>query len=140
MPIADPGDKKGAGIIVKFMARGIAKGGNADHYIRQLPGNASQWGNCRFVFDVDAREYDWLAVYHDLPRLPSTFSEEELRCPPERTVLITTEPSSITVYGTDYLRQYGMVITSQEPWVISHPQPIFTQGSWLVMTIPYWRR
>ena len=128
MPIADPGVKREAGIIIKFMARGISKGGNADHYSRQLPGNASRWGNCRFVFDVDACEYDWLAVYHDLPRLPpSTFSEERLRCPPEKTVLITTEPSSITVYGTDYLRQYGMVITSQEPWVISHPHPIFTQ-------------
>lgn len=113
--------------IVKFLARGIERGGNANHYTRQLPGETSSWGDCRFVFDIDAQEYDWLAVYHDLSRRPWTFSQENLRCPPEKTVLITTEPSSITVYGTDYLRQYGMVITSQEPWAVSHPHRIFTQ-------------
>jgi hypothetical protein len=127
MPIADPHINKQPNITVKFMARGIVRGGSADHYIRQLPGDMSAWGNCRFIFDVDAREYDWLVVYHDLPRRPWTFSEERLRCPPEKTVLITTEPSSITVYGTDYLRQYGIVITSQEHWVISHANPVFTQ-------------
>jgi hypothetical protein len=114
-------------IVVKFMARGIVQGANVDRWTRQLPGNTPQWGNCLFTFDADAKEYDWLAVYHDLSRLPWTFSEERLYCPPEKTILITAEPSSITVFGTDYLRQYGAVITSQEPWAISHPNPIFTQ-------------
>jgi hypothetical protein len=109
------------------MARGIERGDKADHYIRQLPGNTLSWGSSRFVFDIDAQEYDWLVVYHDLFRRPWTFSQENLCCPPERTLLVTTEPSSITVYGTDYLRQYGMVITSQEPWAAPHPHRIFTQ-------------
>ncbi len=114
-------------LIVKFMARGLVREENFARWTRQLPGDTCGWGNCRFIFDVDAREYDWLAIYHDLSRRPWSFSEERLFCPPEKTVLITAEPSSITVYGTDYLRQFGMIITSQEPWAISHPNPIFTQ-------------
>lgn len=113
--------------IVKFMARGLVPGVKHDRWTRQLPGNTSVWGNCRFIFDPEAKEYDWLAVYHDLSRRPWRLSEERLRCPSENTVLVTAEPSSITVYGTDYLRQFGMVITSQEPWAISHPYPVFTQ-------------
>jgi hypothetical protein len=114
-------------IRVKFLARGIEPGGSAAHYTRQLPVNKPVWGNCRFVFDIDTLDYDWLVVYHDLFRRPWSFSEERLRCPHDKTILVTTEPSSITVYGTDYLRQYGVVITSQEPWAVSHPNPIFTQ-------------
>lgn len=94
---------------------------------RQLPGGESRWGRCRFVFDVAARSYDWLVVYHDLNRPRGSLSIEKLACPREKTILVTTEPSTITVYGTDYLRQFGSVITSQEPWVISHPNPTFTQ-------------
>jgi len=109
------------------MARGLVQRENHERWTRQLPENTTRWGNCRFIFDPAAKEYDWLAVYHDLSRKPWTFSEERLCCPPEKTVLITAEPSSITVYGTDYLRQFGMIITSQEPWAIPHPHPIFTQ-------------
>jgi hypothetical protein len=113
--------------IVKFMARGIVQGESVERWTRQLPGDSLQWGNCIFTFDVAATEYDWLAVYHDLSRLPWKFSEEHLHCPSEKTILVTGEPSSITVFGTDYLRQFGVVVTSQEPWAVSHPNPIFTQ-------------
>ena len=114
-------------ITVKFIARGMLRGKSKDRWSRQLPGKNSQWGGCRFTFDIDAKEYDWLVVYHDLPREPMSLSIEKLHCPREKTILITTEPSSITVYGSDYLRQYGMIITSQEPWAIRHPNIIFTQ-------------
>lgn len=57
-----------------------------------------------------------------------SLSIEKLRCPREKTILITTGPSSITVYGSDYLRQqYGLIITSQEPWTIKHDNVLFTQ-------------
>ena len=109
------------------MARGLIQGTDPIRFSRQFPGGGRQWGDCRFVFDPNTQEYDWLVVYHDLSRRPWSFSEERLGCAPGKTVLITAEPSSITVYGTDYLRQFGMVITSQEPWAIRHPHPIFTQ-------------
>jgi len=110
------------------MAKGLPRDfDDKSRYSRQLPGNHSQWGNCRFIFDPYAYEYDWLIVYQDLPRELKAASVEKLNCPREKTILITGEPSSITVYGTYFLRQFGFIITSQEPWAIKHPNAIFTQ-------------
>lgn len=114
-------------ITVKFIARGLRRQESKQRWSRQLPGDNSSWGNCRFTFDIDAKEYDWLVVYHDLPRESMSLCTEKLCCPREKTILVTTEPSSITVYGSDYLHQYGLIITSQEPWAIKHPNIIFTQ-------------
>lgn len=125
-------------ITVKFMARGIVRDSNVICWLRQFPKNIPEWGNCQFSFDVDLDEYDWLAVYHDLPRKPWDISKEKLNCPKENTILITAEPSTITVYGTDYLKQFGYIITSQEPWAIRHPGAIFTQpGLIWFYGIPY---
>ena len=124
----DRSGRKDSPIIVKFMAKGLPRdSNNKDRYSRQLPGDHSQWGKCRFVFDPYAQEYDWLIVYHDLPRELKSASIEKLHCPREKTILITGEPSSITVYGTYFLQQFGFIITSQEPWAINHPNAIFTQ-------------
>ena len=112
-------------IKVKVMSRGLKRGRPIDGFLRQFPGNRPQWGNCLFDFDVDSRDYDWLVVYHDLPKGEGLFNEEKLACPRERTMLITCEPSSITVFGSDYLRQFGHILTFQEPWAIRHPSVIF---------------
>ena len=115
-------------IIVKFTGMGVGPSPNDKlRFSRQLPGDNSIWGKCRFLFDANAQEYDWLVVYHDLPGGSKSQSVERLQCPREKTILITSEPSSITVYGSHYLRQFGFVITSQEPWAIKHPNAIFTQ-------------
>jgi hypothetical protein len=123
----DQASKENKQIIVKFVTRGLLRNGNKKRLSRQLPGKDSRWGRCKFTFDIDATEYDWLVVYHDLPREYFTKGIEKLRCPRENTILITTEPSSITVYGSYYLHQFGLLITSQEPWAINHPNAIFTQ-------------
>ncbi len=112
-------------IIVKFMSRGLPRGQDTGQFLRLFPGSVPRWGRCRFVLDFDCHEYDWLVVYHDIPKDGKRLVELPLFCPRERTILITPEPSSITVYGTDYLKQYGTVITFQEPWVISHPHAVF---------------
>ena len=67
-----------------------------------------------FIFGPDARNYDWLVVYDDLPRFIG-MTEEPLACPPENTLLITSEPSGVKVYGRSFVRQFGHVLTSQEP-------------------------
>ena len=113
-------------IKVKFMQRGLRKGETADGYIRQFPRSFPQWGNCIFDFDVDCTDYDWLVVYHDIPRGDGLFTHEKLRCSRERTMLVTGEPSSITVFGRDYLRQFGCILTFQEPWAMKHPNVIYT--------------
>lgn len=110
---------------VKFMHRGLRRGKSPVNFLRQFPGNTPQWGTCRFDFDVDCRDYDWLVVYQDLPKGDSLFTEEKLACPREKTMLITGEPSTITVFGSDYLRQFGCILTFQEPWAMRHPNVIF---------------
>jgi hypothetical protein len=110
---------------VKFMHRGLGRGRSADYFLRQFPGTRPQWEECAFDFDLDCRDYDWLVVYHDLPPGPTLFTEERLACPRERTLLITGEPSTITVFGRDYLRQYGTILTFQEPWAMRHPNVVF---------------
>lgn len=113
-------------IIVKFMARQPLEFYKSQ-WPRQFPGNITQWGKCQFVFDDNAKEYDWLVIYHDIARRPDTTGIEQLQCPREKTILITTEPSTITVYGEDYLNQFGIILTSQEAWAIPHPDIIFSQ-------------
>lgn len=108
------------------MHRGLKRDTPLAGYLRQFPGSSPQWGNCQFDFDVDCRDYDWLVVYQDLPRKPGLFTEEKLGCPRERTLLLTGEPSSITVFGRDYIRQYGCVLTFQEPWAMKHPNVVFS--------------
>lgn len=96
----------------------------ADAWIRQFPQGHPDWENCVFTFDPEDDRYDWLIVYNDMPgyRL-----EESLACAPQNTLLITTEPSTIKSYGPSYLRQFGHVLTSQEPWAIRHPGKIYSQ-------------
>lgn len=110
---------------VKFMHRGLSRGRSFAGVLRQFPGSLPQWGDCRFEFDVDCRDYDWLVVYHDLPPDGRFFTEEKLACPRERTMLLTGEPSTITVFGRDYLRQFGCIVTFQEPWAMHHPNVVF---------------
>lgn len=107
------------------MQRGLNRGTSAEGFIRQFPGSYPQWGNCLFDFDVDCRDYDWLVVYQDIPKSGGMLAEEKLVCPKEKTMLITGEPSTITVFGRDYIRQFGCILTFQEPWAMRHPNVIF---------------
>jgi len=112
-------------IRVKFVTPGKLPDGNVGaDYLRRFPSREPVWGGCRFIFDRDCRDYDWLLVYHDLPRDSPV---EHLACPPQNTMLITGEPSSITHYGKRFLAQFGHVLTGQEPWAIQHPGVIRRQ-------------
>lgn len=93
-------------------------------WLRQLPGGGPSWGRCTFTLDADSRDYDWLVVYDELPR-----QGEALACPRGHTLLVTVEPASIKVYGSAYLRQFGAVLTSQEPWALDHPGVIRSMPS-----------
>ncbi len=102
----------------------------ARYWMHQFPGNVPQWDGCTFSFDPECREYDWLVVNNELPareggRKGSGF--EPLACHPRHTMLTTTEPSSIKIYGSAYTGQFGCVLTSQEEWALPHPDRIFSQ-------------
>ena len=99
-------------------------------WLHQFPEGKPVWGDCVFVFERDAREYDWLLVYDDLPareKESKKLSREVLACPRAHTLLVTTEPSSVKVYGNDYTRQFGLVLTSQPEWALPHSQRIYAQ-------------
>lgn len=100
-------------IRVKFMIK--HRGYDPVPWRRQLPDASPSFGRCDFLFDSEVSAYDWLAVYDELPT-----DGEALACPQSNTLLITSEPSSIKVYGSAYLRQYGAVLTSHEPWAMCH--------------------
>ena len=118
-----------APLTVKFIAKGAAHA-EPTPWRRQLPDAAPAWGRCRFLFDPEARHYDWLVVYDDLPARPGErFSTrcETLACPRQQTLLITAEPSSIKHYSRSFLAQFGHILTSQEPQQIDHPNAHFSQ-------------
>ena len=117
----------GREVVVKLLPCGYEEG-RFDYWLRQFPGNRPVWGNCRFEFDRSVRNYDWLVVYNDLPRGERKFDGETLACPQGRTILVAPEPSSVRTYGSGFLSQFGMVVTYQEPWAISHPNLIFSHA------------
>ena len=116
-------------IRVKFVYRGQSSL-NELIWLRQFPGRHPVWGNCHFIFDKDERNYDWLVADNDLPAKENANQRsavEELACPPQHTLFITREPSSISTYGKDFLNQFGYVLTGQEDWAINHPGKIHSQ-------------
>lgn len=99
-------------------------------WLHQFPHGEPVWGACEFLFERDARDYDWLLVYDDLPARagePKKTTQEALACPRAHTLLVTTEPSSVKIYGDSYTRQFGAVLTSQPAWALPHPQRIHAQ-------------
>ena len=106
-------------IRVKFLGNYAVRG-----WLRQFPGNTTVWGCCEYLFDPNAREYDWLVVYNDFP---GNLQEERLSCPRQHTLLVTCEPSSIKTYGRAYTAQFGFVLTSQAEWALPHEHRIYSQ-------------
>jgi hypothetical protein len=120
-------------IRVKFMIRS-ATPDDPSRWLRRFPGGRPVWGGCHFIFDHEARDYDWLVAYDDLPPRPGerrSLRDEVLACPAQNTLLITVEPSSIKAYGNRFLSQFGHILTSQEPWAIHHPGVIRSQPALL---------
>ncbi len=109
-------------IVIKFLTRGASLS-NSSIYQRQTPHNEGRWGNCRFVFNPLERRYDWLVVFDDVPYvLPGRV--EHLQCPKENTILVTSEPSSISYYGKAFANQFGYLITSHSAKRLSHPNAL----------------
>ena len=118
-------------IRIKFLNRAKRAGSQNPRFARQLPDGWAEKNGFVFLYDWRERDYDWLAVYDDLPRGKSaeeTLEAEPLACPPQNTILITSEPSGIKIYGRSFTRQFGHVVTSQEPFALRHPGRIWSQA------------
>ncbi len=94
--------------------------------IRQTPGCAGVWGECRFFINEDVDECDFWVVYDDVVRPETT------RCPLGNTLLITGEPPSVKTYSRRFLAQFGTVLTSHRDFV--HPSIVNRQQAlpWMV--------
>lgn len=122
---AKAGDALAAPIRVKLIGQTPARS-----WLHQFPDGRPRWGRLAFTFERQARDYDWLVVYDEVPPLPGqkrAEASEPLSCHPAHTLLVTTEPSSIKYYGEAYTGQFGAVLTSQEPWALRHPRRIYAQ-------------
>lgn len=97
-----------------------------------LPAGLPVVGDCLFIFNREERNYDWLVVVDDLPSRSGerfTLWEEVIPGNPTNTLLLTLEPSTIKAYGKDFMRQFGHVLSSQEPFAIQHPGHIHSHAS-----------
>lgn len=112
---------------VKFLSRLDSR-----EWTRYFPDADGVWGNCHFIFERDETRYDWLVAYDDIPAAPGQTRNtacEPLSCPPQNSILVTTEPSSIKAYGKDFAGQFGHILTSQPAWALPHPQRHFQQAA-----------
>ncbi|MGM0518979.1 MAG: glycosyltransferase family 10 domain-containing protein [Campylobacterota bacterium] len=102
---------------VKFIHRGSELGDNSP-YQKQTKNNDTI-GNCKFIFNPLSDDYDWLVIIDDITkRIPNR--TEILKCPKENTILVTTEPPSITKYGKAFANQFNFLITNQDEKYLSH--------------------
>ena len=116
-------------IKVKLVSRNSHANEESDYKI-QSPHNEAKWGSCTFTFNPLEKEYDWLVIIDDIPRIMPN-GIEQLRCPKENTILITTEPTSITRYGRAFAKQFHYLITNQDEKVLPHPNATRSQTGML---------
>jgi Glycosyltransferase family 10 (fucosyltransferase) C-term len=112
----------------QFRVKFVTRSGTALSFpwAGQCPGGFPRWERCEFIADQSCRNYDWFVALDDVPRtLPG--NTEKLACPRSNTILVTSEPSSVTRYGKAFAAQFGTVLTNQEEWALPHPNAIRSQ-------------
>lgn len=82
--------------------------------VRQTPANTAVWDEFEFLFSPTEEAVDGWIVYDDLK------SPLVQLCPPENTLLITGEPSSVRRYRSRFTSQFAQVWTAQSN--IKHPR------------------
>ncbi|MEJ2472089.1 MAG: glycosyltransferase family 10 [Desulfuromonadales bacterium] len=100
--------------------------GFSSPWAKQCPGNKQEWGRCRFTSLPNFRDYDWYVAVDDIPRIQPS-RREVLACPQSNTILVTSEPSTVTRYGRAFARQFAYLLTNQEEPALPHPQAIRAQ-------------
>lgn len=110
----------------KIRVKLIARGQNSFPWRRQLPSADDGWGDCQFIFDKEALEYDFLVVIDDVSRRINS-PAERLACADEHTLLVTSEPPTITRYGKAFTRQFHAVLTTHPDKDLPHPNRIYSQ-------------
>ena len=111
-------------IQVKLVFR--SEQGTGCAWANQCPGNKPVWGKCEFTSDPFSTNYDWYVAIDDIPKiLPG--HKEQLSCSQTNTILVTTEPSSVTRYGKAFSAQFAHLLTNQHEKVLPHPNAVRSQ-------------
>ena len=86
----------------------------------------SDWAETQIKFNFcdKVESYDWLVAF-DVP-----VKEEKLMCPAQNTILILFEPASYLIYPDNFLHQFGIIISPQEPRFSRHPCAIYESWLW----------
>ncbi|MGJ8650815.1 MAG: glycosyltransferase family 10 domain-containing protein [Opitutaceae bacterium] len=109
----------------KIRVKIIARGSDSRSWSRQLPKSHPLLDRVEFIWSAKDPNYDWLVVIDDISRTLKA-APELLGCADEHTLLVTTEPDSITNYGTAFCAQFEHVLTSQPPQALDHPKRIYS--------------
>ena len=112
-------------IKVKLVTRG-SQANEESGFRLQSENNEANWGSCSFTFNPLETNYDWLVIIDDMPKIIHK-RVETLACPKENTILVTTEPTTITRYGRAFAKQFHYLITNQDEKVLPHPNAIRSQ-------------
>ena len=73
-------------------------------WLRQFPNNIPEWDGCRFIFNADNQNYDYLVVF-DKISAPIAIS-----CNPQNVIHLSTEPNIHLHYNEEYLNQFAWTI------------------------------
>ena len=110
---------------VKLISRGSQADENSG-FKKQFKTDNAIWGQCSFTFNPLEQNYDWLVIIDDLAHI-IPHRTEDLRCPKENTILVTTEPSTIAYYGKAFAKQFHYLITNQNEIALPHSNALRSQ-------------
>jgi hypothetical protein len=97
----------------------LTKKGGAHIFKRQFPDPESLiWNDLQFSLDPNCKDYDWLCL------IDRGVHIEKIDCDPNKTIFIATEPSSITYYGKNFVKQFGYILTNQSSKNLPHKRAI----------------
>jgi len=90
--------------------------------IRQTPNSEGVWEDCQFLINQPCDNCDAWVVLQSTKGL---LERESTICPPENLVLVTREPPDMMSWSSDYLQQFGLIVTCHSNF--KHSNVLMTQ-------------
>ena len=80
-------------------------GASDQSLIKQFPRQVPVWGNCEFIINQSCEKCDFLFV------IDSIKEKIEINCKAENTFLCICEPKAVRIYHSQYVKQFGNIVT-----------------------------
>lgn len=75
--------------------------------LKQTPSCSGRWEGVQFYTNIDIESCDFYIVFEGLEK------KEKIKCPPQNTIFVAAEPSSLKRYDESFLAQFATIITCQ---------------------------